>query len=346
MQSWSILQEFADEFISAAEAVGIDGHALLQRLPPAGTLLTGRNVPTCNPRYRGTCSVLLHINRDPQGNDWPYVRFHTFKHGGITTVFHGLALSRSRQRGARPQTSSHQAPVIAMTTASPDAAEQAAWRKHKCQQLLADYFSAPAIVLESIWLQRRLCGYANRALLARIDMRHTRDGRILLPLSHPHHGLIGYHQIRPTQAGDEKRHFVQAQGLLKGAAVLIGARPHSLGAPSALCEGVVTGLTLALLWPGPIYIALSANNLASVRQQLPATQPVCFFADNDQWKPQVGNVGITSARRAAQARDLVLWPEFASEHQGSQPTDFNDLLCCCGISGLQQQMQLGCAGIF
>lgn len=62
----------------------------------------------------------------------------------------------------------------------------------------------------------------------------------------------------------------------------------------AICEGLITGLSIALFWKGPIYVALTAGNLRHVRHCLvqQGDGAVYFFVDNDQWKPHVGNVGL------------------------------------------------------
>ena len=90
MDAETILRHCADSFTAAAKAAGIDGEALLARMPPAGQLVTGRQVPVVSPAYRNTCSILFYLNWTRSGGSWPYVRFHTFKHGGITTEFNGL----------------------------------------------------------------------------------------------------------------------------------------------------------------------------------------------------------------------------------------------------------------
>ncbi|MGL4517374.1 MAG: toprim domain-containing protein [Shewanella sp.] len=328
-----ILQRYASAFIATAAEAGIDGAALLERLPPSGTLLTGRRVPVIAPRYRGTCSVLFYINPFAQGGSWPYAQFQTFKDGGITTTFHGLQLWRSACQVAPVKS-------VVIGHAQPQSAAMADddWRLSKVKNLLAHYYRAKILQADHPWLQRRLLGMANDSLLLRVDGRCTAHNQMLFGLSHSDRGLVGYHQITPTRVGDEKRHYIQAAGLLTGSAVRI--RPHRFGntSPIALCEGLITGLTIALCWSGPVVVALCANNLAAVRATLP--EPVCFFADNDQWKPEVGNVGIKAARQAARPGDRVVWPLFPAEFHHLKPTDYNDVLTLLGQDPLARQIAL------
>ena len=85
-----ILFDANQEVITLSAQTGVDAAALLNALPAAGQLITGNKVPVMHKKYRGTCSVLFHINQTKSGQYWPLLRFHTFKHGGIETAFNGL----------------------------------------------------------------------------------------------------------------------------------------------------------------------------------------------------------------------------------------------------------------
>ena len=88
------------------------------------------------------------------------------------------------------------------------------------------------------------------------------------------------------------------------------------------------------MWSGPIIVALCANNLRAVRESINGT--VVFCCDNDQWKPEVGNVGIEKARAAMKPGDELNWPVFA-ENERKSPTDFNDLLMISNLEELSRQ---------
>lgn len=230
-----------------------------------------------------------------------------------------------------------------MRYAKPAAQPDDHWRQQKVLDLAAAYFGAIPLQVAHPWLQARLANLANLQLLGRLDARQQSDGSILLPLGHPEHGRVGFHLIAPKPSHDEKRHYIQTSGWLTGSSISIAALPVAQRSvaqhwPAAICEGVATGLSIALFWPGKVVIALSANNLAAVRATL--TGPVCFLADNDQWKPAVGNVGIREAQHAARAGDRVFWPCFSAGLHSHHPTDFNDLLLLAGKDETMRQLQM------
>lgn len=107
--------------------------------------------------------------------------------------------------------------------------------------------------------------------------------------------------------------------------------------PTGMCEGLATGLSVALVWPGQIRVALDAGNLVAVRQDIYG--PVTLFADNDQWSNTGINTGITKARQAATLIDKVIIPAFSAASLCHKPTDFNDLLQLEGLNALKKSVR-------
>lgn len=331
--AFDLLSHYAAEFIQLAQEVGIDGTELLQQLPDPGCLLTGFRVPVIHPKYRYSCSVLLHINKTHKGQYWPLVRFHSFKHGGETRVFNGLKLlnnSRSEHFVTHPKV------LPKVSIAKNTMCIDDTWRMDKFLDLSKLYFNSPALTANNPWLQKRLCGYATPALMQRTFIHQVQPTSLLAPLSHPLHGLVGYHKISIKADADHKRHYIFSAGRLKGSYIEIQPQTGVKSAIPALCEGLATGLTIALIWPGPIYIALSANNLSAVRSHL--NKPVAIFCDNDAWKPKAGNVGKQAALTALTTGDRLLCPVFLQQLYEHKPSDFNDLLMLEGIGALMQQV--------
>jgi putative DNA primase/helicase len=329
---FDMIQRYSIEFIQLALEVGIDGAALLKQLPPAGHLLTGFRVPVVHPKYRYACSVIMHLNQTKQGQYWPLVRFHSFKNGGETRVFNGLQISRQH---TPIHAKVDETCVVKCGTAQPQIDDS--WRMKNFLKLSKLYFTSQDLTENSPWLCKRLCGHATPALIKRIFVRQIDEANLLAPLSHPLHGLVGYHKISIEADGDKKRHHIHAAGLLKGSYIEILPQKGITHNTPALCEGLATGLTIALAWSGPVYIALSANNLMAVRNNL--TGPVTIFCDNDLWKPEVGNVGKTAARRALVSGDSLNIPQFRQKNSPYRPTDFNDLLMLEGIRALLRQVK-------
>jgi putative DNA primase/helicase len=107
-----------------------------------------------------------------------------------------------------------------------------------------------------------------------------------------------------------------------------------------ICEGWATGATLHEATGLPVVVAFNAGNLLPVakviREKYPATRLV-ICADNDLWKPEVGNVGVSKATAAAQAvgADLAV-PDVAGIE--GKPTDFNDVAVARGLGAVLAQL--------
>lgn len=340
-QAEQVLTAAFAEICQLASETGIDGASLLRHLPHQG-LIKGQEVPVLAKRYRGACYVLFYINRLRNGHSWPFLRFYTFKDGGIERNFNGLRWQRQRGKPvlksipATPPHSVSVAPISDLPIIRAQQIQEAHYRQQRHQHLLDHYQRSQPLNPDHPWVIRRLAGHANAGLLARCTLR-SQYNRLLMPIQQDTGICIGFHQIVTDPSGDHKRHFVQAGGQLSGSFGLIKAAPGHEHDRPMLCEGVATGLTLALAWPGPIRIALSANNLAPVRAAM-TDQSVIICHDNDLYKPTVGNVGKRAAEKARQPGDYCIGPTFSPAHRSYRPTDFNDLLHHHGKDSLQTQL--------
>jgi putative DNA primase/helicase len=330
-QAFEILQRYATEFIQLAEEVGIDGAELLKQLPAPGHLLTGYRVPVIHPKYRYACSVILHINQSKRGRYWPLVKFHSFKHGGDSRVFNGLQMLRQM-----PPLTTPAKPSKSVAFSIDKSQVEDRWRMGNFLKLSKLYFQSPPSDIDCKWIKERLCGQASAELIARSCLHRVDTHTFLAPLSHPLEGVVGYHQISLKSGSDEKRHYIHSSGLLTRSYIKIQPHKEIQYTTPALCEGLATGLSIALVWSGPVYIALTANNLAAVRNDI--VGPVAIFCDNDVWKPKIGNVGKIAATRALKSGDVLFCPEFTAASCEYHPTDFNDLLMLEGIDALTQQI--------
>lgn len=318
-----------------AASVGIDGNALLDQLPEPGCLLKGNQVPVISRRDKGVCSVLFHLNQTRHGSTWPLLWFHTFRHGEMTCTFNGLRwwLSQSRPLTVLP----HRSPIIARRSHVINDYERIR-RQRIFQALYAAYTNAPPATTNTPLLYKRLGNALNDSLLQRLTLRvigWRGEEVVAAPIYHPVHGLVGFQCI--SQTSGQKRVHLRGEGMMRGSAVLIAAATDLPALhPVGICEGLITGLSLATVWPGTLYVALCAGNLAAVRQSISA--PAVFFHDQDIWKPQVGNVGLIKATAAARPGDRLIGPVFSKESLARRPTDFNDLLQLEGLSTLMQQV--------
>jgi hypothetical protein len=339
LRAEQILQDASDHICSLAEDVGIDGSRLLHQLPMNGEMLKGKSVPVLETKYRSTCSALLYINHTRWGS-WPFMRLHTFKHGGVERRFNGLQWARSRFSNGndtlgRKSTSSHD---IGFRSKSRQVDEDRL-RATRHLALSQKHQRAAAIHTNHTWIKKRLCNLASQPLLDRLQIRCLGDQQLLVPFGNHIAGTVGYHQITSQPSHDEKRHFVYKSGQLTGSYIYIKptAGKRTADRPVLICEGLATGLSLALVWPGEIRIALCANNLRAVRNN--THQPVIFCHDEDKWKPTSGNTGRIMAQAAMHLNDRLIAPQFLCSALLSQPTDFNDLLRLEGVATLRRQLE-------
>ncbi|PKI12721.1 hypothetical protein [Colwellia sp. 12G3] len=347
----TILARASSDVIAIAKEVGVDASALLLSLPASGVLLKGINVPVIHKKYRGTCSVMFYINQSTQGEYWPFLRFSTFKHGGLSCVFNGSTWLKERQvlnintAVKLPRLCANKLDVFSenminnnaaqIFNSSPTNALEDEKRLSRFINLQAQYRNAISLTLRDMWLESRLNSHATTLLLDRINVKRTANA-LLFPLYHDEHQHTGFHKIINQEKGDKKFHFAKKQGVFSGSYINIKANDEFSQLPIVLCEGVVTGMSLALVWPGEIRIALSANNLLPVRKNI--TKAVVIFCDEDVWKNKVGNVGRIAAMKAKNEDDIVRGPLFHFTSLGHKPTDFNDLLCLEGLSVLHKQV--------
>lgn len=345
-----ILDQAFYQVCDLAGEVGIDANALLQALPPSGCLLKGREVPVLEPRYRGTCNVLFYENRLPSGNTWPFLRFFTFKQGGVERRFNGLRWLRDQQvwpaRAVQKAGLSHKTSQQAVSHAERLAswqqkrAQEATLRWQRFQRLQQEYQQATCPNPAHPWLAQRLMGEATADLLARSGLRQTHTQRFLLPIERGGQ-QVAFQEFITLPGNLSKKIYTAQEGALNGSVSWIKARTDHQHWPSIMCEGLITGLTLALYWPGPIQVALSAHNLKLARAAY--SQPILLAHDQDIWKPQVGNIGLQAALDAFQPGDRLIAPRFSAASASFMPTDFNDLLMHEGKKRLMQCLaeQLG-----
>lgn len=335
LNATDILTQAASDICEMASAVGIDGTALLASLPASGTFLTGNQVPALTPKDRGKVAVLFYLNRTHSGMAWPFIQFRTFRHGGAVTSFNGLRWMRAR--GSSAWRSTHSAcnktfvRQAAIRTGLTDAS-----RQQRDERLQFTYQGSTPLTQTLDWVTQKFQGHLTDDVLARTAGRCAERNRVLFPMENMAGTRTGYHQITVEQ-NNEKRHFVRKSGLMNGSFVRIKAASAAYSAlPPIICEGVATALSLALVWPGPVFAALCAANLSKVRKSIYG--PVILAADNDQWKEHVGNIGLLEAEKAAENADHIVMPHFKAQEISTKPTDFNDLLCIAGLPALASQV--------
>jgi phage/plasmid primase-like uncharacterized protein len=116
-----------------------------------------------------------------------------------------------------------------------------------------------------------------------------------------------------------------------------------------IAEGLATRDSVFEATSHACVAAFFAGNLLPVAQALRAKFPAArliLVADNDQWKDDGNNPGVTAAREAAAAvGGWVAIPIFSAEQlagfeqaNGGKPTDFNDLMQIAGMDEVRRQI--------
>lgn len=337
LQVQDILTSAYDDIVRMASEVGIDGERFLQSLPAPGQLMTGMQVPVLHTRHRNCCYVIFHINRTSYGLEWPFIKFHTFKSGGHVRTFNGFRWLKEQKHEVRPKKRSES--VIHINEDKHEIVnDQRRLTRHT--RLHQFYSDSNSLRPDHPWLEKALSGYASDKLINRTKLKIHKQ-QVLAPMFNEAKGNTGFHCIVVNNYPNQKRHYVKQAGLLSGSYVTIDCCNKSteqMTNITLICEGLTTGLSLALIWPGVIRVALCAGNLQAVRS---TTQgPVIICCDNDQWKPKYGNVGRNKARAAIRPGDILCCPKFPKKFHHMKPTDFNDLLKYTGLPELQFQLNV------
>jgi putative DNA primase/helicase len=105
-------------------------------------------------------------------------------------------------------------------------------------------------------------------------------------------------------------------------------------------EGWATMATVHLATGKTCIAALDAGNLEPVIEELRRKYPdltIIIAADDDRWKPEIGNIGITKANAAARRfYCTVALPWFRDN--SSKPKDWNDLHVLEGLDEVKAQL--------
>ncbi len=155
-------------------------------------------------------------------------------------------------------------------------------------------------------------------------IRQSRDGALLIPVLDTANNLQSLQRIYP----DGSKRFLVG-GKVSDGRFIIQGQPEK---PIAICEGFATGASIHLATGWTVYVAFSANNLATVAKSAKERFPdssIIICGDNDETGRKKGE----EAARLANAQ-LEL-PNFTS----GNGTDFNDLHQIEGIEAVRSQLE-------
>lgn len=127
-------------------------------------------------------------------------------------------------------------------------------------------------------------------------------------------------------------------GKKKGCSHIIG----NIEKPLVFCEGYATGASISMACPDVcIIVCFDAFNLTSVikevRRNIGADGILYVAADDDKWKPGIGNTGMAEAKYCCEMFGCkLIAPVFKDE--STKPTDFNDLHILEGLGAVYDQI--------
>ena len=155
-------------------------------------------------------------------------------------------------------------------------------------------------------------------------------GRLLVPMHSPDGTLWSLQEIDET--GKKKN---LTGGKKRGCCHVIEGN-----STICLCEGYATGATLHEATGDTVLCCFDAGNMLLVAKEYRAKHPhaeIIIAADDDRWKPELGNSGMEKGKAAADAvGGVFISPRF--KDLTSKPTDFNDLATLEGLEAVKEQL--------
>jgi putative DNA primase/helicase len=178
---------------------------------------------------------------------------------------------------------------------------------------LAETFNKLLISGESDYLKRK--GVEAHGL------HFFNDGSIAIPARDIDENITTLQTIN----SNGKKRFSKG-GKVKGSSHCIGEISEQ--EPVCFCEGYATGASIHEATGYAVVVCFDSGNIKPVIQAHRSKRPrhkFIIFADNDQWKPETGNVGVTKAKEAAKQYSCHwIAPDFKDLDTAEKPTDFND----------------------
>lgn len=109
-----------------------------------------------------------------------------------------------------------------------------------------------------------------------------------------------------------------------------------------LCEGYATAASIFMATGRTTIMAFDAPNLLPVTSALLKKFPllrITIAADNDIWKPHIGNVGLREAERCREYHDVsIKIPIFDCRHNDFEPKDWNDMHILEGLKVTKEML--------
>jgi len=314
-QQWSVL---------ATEA-GIDANQLSYNQYTDG-LFKAAQLPALTKKDKYKCYLFVATKTLRCGLACPILVFGSFRHGGIKHVFNSAKWLWQNYQQDKSLSSVKTANKSVNKTAKKIITPTKNIEPNKVFLMLNKKFNQLDDALSTNVILENKCPWLTQEQLCRVNVKSGEDNRgkyIIAPLEDSNAILKGYQRIyQYTLLGrnTNKDFSVCQAGAKKGSFIKI----HGDEALDyiTLCEGLTTALAICDIEPSPIYVALDAGNLLPVSKTI--NKKIRIYADNDCWKPKVGNTGLKAASEVAHSKlnTQILLPPI---EKITGATDYNDL---------------------
>ena len=314
--SFDVLNDCFNEFNSLAASVGIDGHALLNKIDSFNGQKINKHIALTknDPVFAFVREYVFYWNKEPVGH-YPVITLNTSKHGGQSETFNGLEAATTHykrvlglddakglgktktapKRDFEAEAKAHKA------QAEKKAAQEAAYKAKVLKEFSELFETLPREVGDHAYLVKKFGNLAPQAALS-IDLRRGKDklGDFVAYALHGQNGrIVGYQRIYaeiPKGRKDNK----DIVGSMGGAFAIVGDAENITGR-AYIAEGLANAITYHLATNEPCFVALTANNLKKVVPFVRGyyAENITILADNDRKNlSQNGNTGINAALNA------------------------------------------------
>lgn len=314
--SFDVLNDSFNEFAALAASVGIDGHALRNKIDSFNGQKINKHIALTkgDPVFAFVREKVFTWNKEPVGY-YPIITLNTSKHGGQSETFSGLEAATARYKRAlglddakglsrtktAPKRDFEAEAKARKAKADQTEAKQAAYKAKRLNDFHELFKNLPREVGNHAYLIKKFGHLAPLAALS-IDLRSGNDkhGDFIAYALHGQSGrVIGYQKIyaQNIEGRDDNKDFIGSMG---GAFAIVGDAEAVTGR-AYIAEGLANAITYHLATGKPCFVALNAGNLKNIVPFVRGNYAdnITILADNDRKNlAQNGNTGINAALKA------------------------------------------------
>ena len=314
--SLDVLDDSFNEFAALAASVGIDAHALRNKIDSFNCQKINKHIALTknDPVFAFVREYAFTWNNEPVGY-YPVITLNTSKHGGQSVTFNGLEAATARYKrvlgldDAKVSSKTKTAPQrdfeaeakAYKAKADQAKAKEAAYKAKRLNDFHELFKTLPREVGNHAYLIKKFGHLAPQAALS-IDLRRGDDKHgdfIAYALRGQSGCVVGYQQIyaQNIKGRDDNKNFI---GSTKGAFAIVGDAEKITG-HAYIAEGLANAITFHLATENPCFVALNAVNLNNVVPFVRGNyaDKITILADNDRKNVVVnGNTGINAALNA------------------------------------------------